>query len=616
MSRIVGGRGRDDRGRPAGLVVAGMAGVLGTDSWRTAVVDRGDVAAGWTGWRAPTLAELGPLVVALDGFVHNRSEFEPAADDAALVAALVERHGVDGALGRINGEFAVAVTDRRTDRTVIARDRLGVKPLYHATTTDGWWFASQPRALLAVAGVDRTPRRRYVALVAASHYRAFDNDPEASPYEAIDQVPAGGLVEFAGGRAVGRRWWTLAPAPDRVGSDAALAADYRDLLVDAVSLRLGSATRPAFTLSGGMDSSSVLSCAVEASGERQEAYSTVYADPTYDERDEIAAMLDTKVSGWHAIEVPEDGVADTVARLVALHDEPVATATWLSHERLCRDVAADGRGALFGGLGGDEANAGEFEYFGFHFADLVGAGRRADLDHEIVEWGRHHDHPLYPKTVATTEEFLATQIDPTVPGRCLPNRARLDRYVAVLQPAFDDLRGFEPVMETVFDSYLKNRTFHDLFRETTPCCLRAEDRQTTAAGLDHFDPFLDHRVVEFMFAVPGDRKIRDGITKRLLREAMTGILPEETRTRVKKTGWNAPAHLWFSGTGAEVVRDALRAPALRDRRVYDEAEVERLLADHERIVTSGALEENHMMFLWQLVNLSAWLTWLDGLPAA
>ena len=114
-------------------------------------------------------------------------------------------------------------------------------------------------------------------------------------------------------------------------------------------------------------------------------------------------------------------------------------------------------------------------------------------------------------------------------------------------------------MENPFGSYLKNRTWQDLSRETTPCCLRAEDRQTTAFGLENIVPFLDHRLVEFMFRVPGSMKIHNGVTKILLREAMRGILPEITRSRIKKTGWNAPAHLWLSGKNGEIVKDLIRA---------------------------------------------------------
>jgi asparagine synthase (glutamine-hydrolysing) len=293
---------------------------------------------------------------------------------------------------------------------------------------------------------------------------------------------------------------------------------------------------------------------------------------------------------------------------VRVHDEPVATATWLSHWVLCRRAAADGFDAIFGGLGGDELNAGEYEYFTPHFADLRAAGRERELAHEIAEWSRHHDHPIFRKDAAVAEANMARLTDPRVRGRCLPDRERITRYASALHP---DLRGeleaFEPVMDEPFDSYLRNRCFQDLFRETTPCCLRAEDRHTTALGLRSVDPFLDHRVVELMFAVPGDLKIRDGITKRLLREATVGLLPEETRTRIKKTGWNAPADRWFAGPGRARVLELIESPRFAERGIYDVAEVRRLLDEHDAIVSSGRPAENHMMFFWQLVNLELWL---------
>jgi asparagine synthase (glutamine-hydrolysing) len=199
------------------------------------------------------------------------------------------------------------------------------------------------------------------------------------------------------------------------------------------------------------------------------------------------------------------------------------------------------------------------------------------------------------------------------PGRILPDRARLERYRAALEPAFFDFHSWEPVMDRPFESYLKNRTYQDVYRETAPCCLRAEDRQTAAFGLRNCDPFFDHRLVELMFRVPGDLKIRDGVTKRLLRGAMTGLLPEETRTRIKKTGWNAPADAWFAGAGRELLHDLVGSQDFRARHVYVVDEVRRLIDEHDAIVSSGRPHENHMMFLWQLVNLELWLRWLDEL---
>ena len=565
-------------------------------------VAAGPARLGWHGRGAAQTASDGALTAVVDGVFLGET-----GNPAVRLVALARERGFEAALQRLRGDFAVALYDSSEGILWLARDRLGVKPLYYASGAEGFAFASRPGALLEVPGVGRVAERRFVALFAGSHYRTFDNDPEASAYRDIRQLPAAHLLRVKDGRAELRRYWALADEGDLPADEGALAERYRDVLARAVSERLAAAPSPAFTLSGGMDSSSVLSLAVRALGAKQHAYSSTYADPTFDETAEIRSMLEANVEQWHPVAIGTPDVMGLVERMVRANDEPVATATWLSHFLICERAARDGFGALFGGLGGDELNAGEYEYFFFHFADLRAAGREDTLGGEVDEWARHHDHPIYRKDRAAAERGLARLVDASRRGRCLPDRQRLERYAAALAPGFFDLRRYEPVMDHPFGSYLKNRTWQDLFRETAPCCLRAEDRQCAAFGLEHFDPFLDERLLELMFRVPGTLKIRNGVTKILLRRAMRGILPEETRTRVKKTGWNAPAHVWFSGRNADALHDLVASRAFRERGIYDTAEVDRLVREHEQIVASGEARENHMMFLWQLVNLELWL---------
>ena len=509
----------------------------------------GHVHIGWTGRGNPQVLARNGLVVALDGTIFNRAEL--GHDDLPAVEILhsqIARHGFAGALGRLNGDFAIAAFDSATEKLWLARDRFGIKPVYYARVGEDFAFASRIGALLRLPGVSRNANRQFAALFAASHYRTFDNDPSASPFADISQLPAGHWLELRAGRDPRiARYWELESGPEHQGSLEELAARYRDLLIDAVRLRFEAAQKPAFTLSGGMDSSSVLSCAVRTSGSRQHAFSSVYEDKTFDESDEIHSMLDDAVEHWHPLKIATPDVQALVSRMVRAHDEPVATATWLSHFLICEEASRLGFQSLFGGLGGDELNAGEYEYFFFHFADLRRAGREKDLRREVEFWLEYHDHPIHRKNLDVVERAFRRTVRFDRAGVCLPDRSRQERYFSALNPEFFDLRTFTPSMDAIFESYLKNRTYQDIFRETAPCCLRAEDRQTAAYGLDHFDPFFDHRLVEFMFRVPGDMKIRDGVTKILLREATRGILPEETRTRIKKTGWNAPAHVWFLG---------------------------------------------------------------------
>ena len=602
MSRIAGQIGDTPASLSAMLNACASA-----ETWAKPSLTAGRAALGWCGLREPGLASSDGVLVALDGHVYNRADFGASHSDAERIAALYRRHGFAGALAKINGDFAVALYDPAENALWLGRDRFGVRPLYYATPAGGFAFASRPRALLTLPGVSRDVNRQFVALFAASHYRTFDNEPGQSPYAAIRQLPAAHWLCVRDSSVTKGTYWSPQDLPDFPEGEEELAGRYRDLLLDAVSVRLKAALRPAFTLSGGMDSSSVLASAVHTTGARQHAFSSVYSDRTYDESDDIRTILARTVDRWHPVPVNDPPIFDLVGRMIATNDEPVATATWLAHYLVCEEAARQGFGGFFGGLGGDELNAGEYEHFFYHFADLRKAGDEARLRHEVERWVHYHDHPIYRKSMAVAEEGLSRLVDLTRPGVCKPDRKRLERYAATLNPDYFDLRAFEPGMDHPFRSYLKNRTYQDMTRETIPCCLRAEDRQTAAFGLDHFLPFFDHRLVEFMFRVPGTLKYRSGVTKYLLRQATRGILPEETRTRVKKTGWNAPAHVWFSGPAAGQVRDMVRSRAFRERGIYDVREVERLLDEHEEIVASGRAADNHMMFLWQLVNLELWL---------
>jgi asparagine synthase (glutamine-hydrolysing) len=615
MSRIAGILGTAPHSSAA---VARMLRFQAPSQGTPAQVDGSMASIGWVGRGHHGLAEEGPLILSFDGVIFNRKELDGAEEtDAELLAKLVARRGLAEALARVNGDFAVAVVDRDRGTLQLARDRVGAKPIYYALVPQGVAFASRCGALLGVQGISAEPNRRFAAVFAGSHYRSIDNVPEESPYRDIAQVPAATIVTLSEGSKVNSsRYWDLKPTASTARGETELAERYRSLLLDAVARRVARSERPAFTLSGGLDSSSVLSCAVEALGRTQHAFSTVYSDATFDESAEIHSMLDTKVAEWHRVVVDDPPVLPLVREMIQLHDEPVATSTWLSHYVLVRDVGKAGFATLFGGLGGDELNAGEYEYFIFHFADLR-AARDPSLDAEIREWQRHHDHPLYRKGPAEAEAQMAAFTDPTRRGHVRVNLARMRRYFGTINRDWYDLEHFTHVNEHPFDSWLLNRTYQDIFRETAPCCLRAEDRHTAALGVQRFDPFFDHNLMEFMFTVPSTLKIRDGVTKRLLRTAMTGILPEETRLRVKKTGWNSPAHRWFSqGRNLEDLQDLVSSQSFRERGLYDPAAASRLIDEHREIVATGRLAENHMMFLWQLVNVETWLASITQIARA
>ncbi len=556
------------------------------------------------------------MLSVFDGTIFNAEELgaRPPTNPVKLLIDTYRRRGFRNAINAINGDFACALFDAATGELWLARDRVGHRPLYFTKSATIFAFASMPAALIGLPGVSPEINTRYAAVFGGSHYRYIDNRPDESPFRDVSQLPPASLLCLRNGSIRIERYWDLREQDEWQGCEQDLALEYRELLLDSVRRRMQATSAHAFTLSGGLDSSSVAAAAVATSGAKQHAFSTVYSDKTYDESEDIRTFLKDKVSQWHAVPVENFDLLGTVERMVSHHQEPVATATWLSHFLLCEEVSRTGFRTLFGGLGGDELNAGEYEYFFYHFADLKRAGQDRLLAHEVDCWARHHDHPIHRKDRAVADAMINRTTDAAGAGIIRADHGRMTRYCGAISKDFFDLTHFAPVMDHPFKSYLRNRTYQDIFRETAPCCLRAEDRNCTAFGLDHADPFFDFRLMEFMFRVPGTMKIRDGVTKHLLRNAMTGVLPEETRTRIKKTGWNAPAHLWFTGHGREQLRDLIASRVFRERGIYVVAEVERIVDEHEAIVTSGAPRENHMMFLWQLLNLETWLRWRDALP--
>lgn len=561
-----------------------------------------DVANGWF--------DDGRLVVAFDGLIYNRDEIDaPAgASDAAALAALYRRHGFQNALNRLNADFACALLDREHGRLYLARDRFGVKPMYYVAGGPLVAFASRLAGLSGLPGLDFAPRPEYLATVAGGHYRFFDNPPEATPYRGIAQLAPGMLLTIANGVATASRWYALEDRGDDQRPLEALAEDYRALFQDAVARRLARIDRPAFTLSGGLDSSSVATTAALSAGAPSPAYSTVYGGGAYDETAEIRDALDGGRIDWRPVELGAFDLFAEVARLTALHDQPLSTVTWLAHAALCERVKAAGHGGLMGGLCGDEQHAGEYDYFFYFFADLKAAGENARLTHEIACWQRHHDHPVWRKTPEVAAAKMARLADPGAPGRVTPDLEPLMRYQDALVPEARVARS--PTLESPFPSYLKSHAHNEIYRETMPCCLRASERNTAALGLADAFPFFDHRLVELAFRVPSALKIRDGVTKQLLRAAMKGTLPEATRTRIAKTGWNAPLHAWFATRFKAPLLDLVHSRAFRARGLYRPDIVERLIDEHAAIVASGAPRENHMMFLWQLVSLESWLSGL------
>ena len=498
-------------------------------------------------------SELGNFSAAADGRIYNQAELtaalglRPKASATEICLALFAKHGPEG-LAHVNGDLALALYDAEKDRLFLFRDRFGIRPLYYAALGGGWAFASEVKALAAHPDFRPAPDPATLFDYLATHYRYVHRDPGRTFYQGVRQVPAGHFVALGGVTPEIRPYWRLAPDPEAAKlSEAEAQERLRELVSDSVARRLTPGLKPGFSVSSGMDSSSVASLAARITGRPLDLYSVSYGFSEYDEAAGIAPLAVKYASRWQNISLSEPDLLKEIARLVLLTDGPVCTVTWLSHHHLARRAAQDGQDLVFSGLGGDECLAGEYEHFLYFFADLKRLHLEHRLQEEVAAWIKLHDHPVFHKTPAVVQDVFRRLVNLDRPGLIHFDQKRYQNYLGFFEDDFVKAHDAPPPMPHPFDSYLTNRSFQDLFYETTPPSLRADEANVSAWGLESRFPFLDHRVVEFCFGLPGEIKYDRGVTKALMRRAMKGILPEANLTNTNKTGFNAPLGEWLKG---------------------------------------------------------------------
>ncbi|MBM3559519.1 MAG: asparagine synthase [Alphaproteobacteria bacterium] len=317
-------------------------------------------------------------------------------------------------------------------------------------------------------------------------------------------------------------------------------------LARAVELRLRADVPIAFCLSGGVDSSVLAGIAAKRCGQRIHTFSVVDADPRYDERDNIAATVAALGCDSHIVHTSRDGFLDRLARQVAYHDAPVATISYYVHEFLSEAIAAHGYKVAISGTGADELFTGYHDHYVFWLAQMSGRANFAAL---LADW-----RSGYGATVRNPllQDPLAFARNPAERGHIY-----LDRTI------FNSLLR-EPLAEDFFEvSYsgdtLRNRMLNELHHEVVPVILHEDDLDSMAWSVENRSPYLDRELARFLFTVPTEYLVRDGLAKWLLRAAGAGIVPDSVRLDRRKRGFNASIDSLLDRDDAEV-RERLLSP--------------------------------------------------------
>ncbi len=565
------------------------------------------------GGHQPISNEDGSIWVVFNGEIYNYPElreqllarghqFKTHSDTETLVH-LYEDHG-DDLVEYLNGMFAFALWDERRRRLLVARDRMGEKPLYFTQTPQAFIFASELKSLVTHPQVERR-----LNLLALRKYLQYEFVP--SPHtmiEGVHKLRPGHRLIFENGRWRDEPYWRLSYEGERLNlGEEEAAEEFRRRLREAVRMRLVSDVPLGVLLSGGIDSSSVAAMACEAAAGRVKTFSIAFDEKSFDESSYARLVADHLGTEHFEKRFTEREMLEVVPEIPRLLDEPLGDGSLIPTYLVSRFTREHVTVAL-GGDGGDELLAGYPTYPAHRIADYYRA-LPGFLRNGLIE-------PLVERLPVSTDnlsfDFRAKRF---VLGAALPTGTRhtvwMGSYTASEQQrllAPDILRAHSD--EAVFEearrydhpnglNIIEQMMMLDATHYMSECVLFKVDRASMAASLETRAPFLDHTLVEFLTRLPLGLKLRGQTGKYILKRAMRGVLPEDVIKRPKK-GFGMPVAKWVKGELRPLVRDTFAPDRLRRRGLFNPDYVQRLLDEHERGVA------DHRKLIWTLLMFELW----------
>jgi asparagine synthase (glutamine-hydrolysing) len=571
----------------------------------------------------PMANDRGSLFITYNGEVYNYKEVRQdlvakghvfrTGSDTEVILKAHEEWGPD-CLERLNGMFAFAVYDPTRDELFAARDRLGIKPFYYHHQGDRFVFASEIKALFASGQVAARPD------IEALHTPArFQVSPQTG-FEGVLKLPAGHYLTLRGGALTVKRYWHLRPTEDAsIGPGPALEK-LDALLQDSVRLQMIADVPVGAYLSGGLDSSIVVAFMKRLTEEPVHSFTIAFSpeDQRFEKMPDDAryARQVAKHFGLsHHEELIRPNVVDLLPRLTWHLDEPLADPAAINTYLLSRMARDKGIVVMLGGMGGDEVYAGYRKQLACMAADtyqavVPGIVRRG------VEWG------MGALPVATSRQGLRS-LRWAKRFMSFASLPRLERYLAsdlaLAKDAYEALMPGGPrYNDTLYYraqseafggddglSYLTRMCVNDTQFFLTDHNLTYSDKAAMAVGVEGRPPLIDHRLVEYMFTLPPNLKIRGRVQKYLLKRVSERYLPHEIVYR-PKAPFGSPLRAWIRGPLAEMVGDYLSEASLKARGLYSPAAVSRLVeADRQ------GLEDNAHV-IWTLLTNEVWFRTFFG----
>jgi asparagine synthase (glutamine-hydrolysing) len=561
--------------------------------------------------RQPMTNETRDIFLVFNGEIYNYLELRgelrrrghrfSSASDTEVVVHAYEEWGPD-CVGRLNGMWAFALWDQRRRRLFCSRDRFGIKPFYYYIDDDVFVFASEIKAILCASLRRAAPD---YGSIHAFLTQAAVCRTDATLFEGIRRLPAAHNFLVSSDRTEMKSYWDYGSQTQEY--------DYRrpeqtfaELLEDSIRLQLRSDVPVGIALSGGMDSSSIAALARRILGHRElKVFTAEFPGTRHDERRHAELVARRFGAEFHVTTYRPKSLADDLRRVIWHMDHPAFEGQILARWQLM-GLAAKHVKVILEGQGSDEMLAGyPNRYFGAWFRDELHALTARNLLGTCAKLGG-----------AALERFRRNKVNLLrgIARRLLPMMSRHTWWHAaarrVLTPELRELApkpAHEPPIDRHGHDQLANALRRDHGRDLLPSLLLFGDAISMGRSLESRVPFLDHRLVEFVFGLP-DRWKFDGIeSKIVLKRALRDVLPPEILARKDKIGFGTPVAEWIrAGFDAEV-RPLLLSSRATSRGIFDPVEIENTLGKFAR----GETRLGNLIFCW--LSLEIWFQmYIDG----
>ena len=563
-----------------------LAGPVGLGHCRLSIIDLHTGAQ-------PMANEDETIWIVFNGEIYNFQELREellakghafrSRSDTEVIIHLYEEYG-DACVQRLRGMFAFAIWDSPKGRLFIARDRVGIKPLYYHQDPHAFRFASEIKAILTDAAVPRDINPGAIRRFFSYHYQPG----EETPLRGIFKLPPGHSLVVENGKVTQHRYWDLKFTRDRAGrSFESASEELHGLIGSAVRDHMIADVPVGILLSGGLDSSAVLSFARESTSRQIKTFTVGFGgSDVVDERPYARLAAEKFGADHHDLSITAEEFWDFLPaylwHMEELVHEPPAVALYYVSKLASTQVKV-----LLSGEGGDEAFAGYPNYPNMLKMDRLGrllgpfarvAGMASSLagtllgDGRLQRYGCAIGHPL-------GEHYFSRTSSPASYFHCHARRFFSDDFLAATA-AESPARFIGQLLDEVKDESLLNQMLYVDSKTWLPDDLLVKaDKITMANSVELRVPLLDHGVLEFAASLPDEFKVRGSETKRLLKSTFANILPQEIVQR-KKVGFPVPYAAWLRGPLRKRVEDLLLSDEARGRGYFREGQVSRLLAAH------------------------------------